>query len=312
MKIFVDSKNLISDLKFLTGISEFQYPQFVLESNKSGVKTWLPGAKQYPRPAHLILNPATHKIGWTGRVYADSGIYETTQYKYPYRQKIIGIDLDEVPIKLFPSLVSLHLPCSIRISKSGVKEVDGVRCVGLHLLFRTSNITNFFDTEQVSNSSIKITLAPFKQQIVNLGIPVCQANFRPFWLWTNGQNRWYLKTDAEIDLVRSSDSSVFECQTIGTGRQIDTSEYSERGRLLIKLLQNAKVLPEGPFQYQRTQIWVKQVWEALKGTQFEFQTCSPMQSTSWHSNGFLDISNLTIDLFTNADNKIVLRVPTKI
>lgn len=310
MKIFINSKEIIPDLEFLAGSG---FPQFVLENYQTKQKYWLPGANWTISGNHLIVDPATHKIGWTGRIYQDQEIYRKKQYESEYRQAIIGIDLDEVPVSLFPHLVALALPCSIRLSKSGVKEVNGKRVVGLHLLFRTTPATNFFPIGTKSNSAIKTTLLPYRKLIETLGIAVCQANFRTFWLWTNGANRWYSKTDKQIDLVRSADTEIITgYQGTGTGKQVDTSEYSERGKKLIGLLQAARVLPEGNLQYQRNQIWVKQVFEALRGTEFEFQTLSPMRSLTWHSNGFIDISNLTIDIFTNADNKVVARIATRI
>lgn len=61
-------------------------------------------------------------------------------------------------------------------------------------------------------------------------------------------------------------------------------------------------------RYGSTNIYTKQVYEALLGTHYEFQTKSPMRSERHHINGFISLTPTTIQILPNADNMAVLTV----
>lgn len=56
----------------------------------------------------------------------------------------------------------------------------------------------------------------------------------------------------------------------------------------------------------KADIYIKDLYEALKGTKFEFKTSSPMKNNDGQINGFLRRDNNILSLFANADNRIIL------
>lgn len=314
MRVFIDSEEVENDLLFLTNhldqsvILQPQWELMYLNSRGEKKCKWFPG--RFPKKiSQIVLNPAfLLYLGWTGRLYQERDSYEKINYETSYQQAWIGIDLDEIPLKLVEPLYKLHLPCSIRCSKSGV-DLDE-KTVGLHLLFKVNQETGGYKVGERSNEDIKNTLRPFVTLLEGIGIKTCQANFRPFHLWVHGGgNRWFKKTDETIKMDRSGISSTTGMGQATGSNEVDTSKWNQLGRDFMKLMRSEGILNSDPIQSDRIQIYVKRMYDTMVGSgdsRFFFKTKSPMRTNqTYHNNGFLSLTATTISLFTNADNQIV-------
>lgn len=272
----------MDDLEYLYGSDYHKYAQQVIFKGPRGGMTWCPGNKSITRERMDEAAANATAIGLTGKQYRRHG---AAQYKTPYTLHWMGIDIDDYTD--YRRILDLGMPFSVRRSKSGD---------GLHLILRLNPVL-LFPAGQTPGLTVTTALEPYRAKLEAAGVPVCQANHRVFFFWARGGRNEWLHKDPGYTAIKRIDS------TIRAAGHPAVPHDSPVVRLL-----KAKGIEVPDERRSRVQIYVKDLYEALKGTDCEFKTCSPMaDGKTPHNNGYLEYEGETdtLRIFTSADNRIV-------
>lgn len=295
------------------GLIEFLYPninqeyqaiQFILarKDTKQAV-AWYPGkrAKQWDWQK---IEKSLHKylIGFTGRSFRS---YEISKDRQSYQLHWVGIDIDDIEIskQTINKILSLleNKISQIRLSTGGH---------GLHLIFRLVKPVSFESGIRVGKI-IKANLLESVQKLETGGIPVCCYSGGVFYMLGGKQQALYTNLDSFFDFNQTIQSNQKFDVISQSSQDFDLdllrkqAKLTPQGRLFFKLLSDDSIL-QSMVACNRASIYAKRIYQALKGTKFEFETKSPMASDFAHPNGFLFKRNNNICLYINADDKIVL------
>lgn len=213
----------------------------------------------------------------------------------------IDIDLDEpLPASTLAQLTvipDLHdpasfLPLSVRRSSGGI---------GLHLILRL--VDPIPTVYQSSQAIIKALLAPVVKQIEELGVKVCSADRRMFWLW-GGKNEWLVKqTRFWFPKVTGGHLPVTSPQLPVSSEKLDESNFPSA---LVPFLSRA--IAAGVFRAPVKHSNLIHVGTFIRFLQVEGIKPPPTRSTcspEWHVNGFLDIQGTQVTLYSFADSKVI-------
>lgn len=271
-------------LDFLTPPDAQGYKPQIIIANRGtkSVLKWMPG--DYITKCRFDIDPSKYLIGFTGQYYKD--------YEIPKKQQTpiacwLGVDIDlpsrdkwmETYTKLLGSISNAG---SIRSSTRGN---------GFHVIFRLSR-----PMTKINRANIVATLKPYTDAITKAGVEICSKG-QVFYL-LGGLQQWLCVTPNRIDPVEDTQPVPYRDVTI----PVDMS-LNRDGQELAKLLATVGV----PLNGNKTDIYIKDVYNALKDTPYEFETKSPMKSTDHHINGFISYDNLFLYIYAAADQKIVAK-----
>ncbi len=283
-------------LNFLTLQNSQDLPQTVL-ANKTTKRAiaWYPGRKS----KELIYHDSSkYLVGVTGKYFASKTL-STEQQKASLHWIGIDIDLHDYTDELF-----LRTYDKILKATCGLGNIrTSTRGHGFHIIFRLARVM-----QEVSRANIIATIKPYTDALLNSGVEFCTFGVNMYLL--GGAQRWLYTTQARIAPVSNTVPSFptsLSCSRSSSYHQLYTNELHVKGKEckeLLALLANVGIrLKQG-----RNDMYVREVFEALKGTKFAFKTKSPMRaSETKHINGCINVGHLFISIFTFADNKIIAR-----
>jgi hypothetical protein len=262
-------------------------PQIVLATANKRVLAWLPG-KEPVIESKRVQAINTHKlVGLTGKAYRNDAWNMLDECSLHF----LAIDIDDY---IDWNKISDILPrYCIRFSNSKT---------GLHLIKRIKRI-EIAKNERI-NERVKEAMQEDIRALTLAGIPVCSYGYRAFFMAAHG---WLKKID-EIDTIvlatkRDSYNRVGHNSAVSgiDATIIDDCEIKIKN--LVEILLKKGIIEENNGEIDRlTSVYVRELYEALKGTEFEFESKSPMKNNSWHINSQLSIENDIAKLFTFAAN----------
>lgn len=258
-------------------------PQIVIADKKTKVALkWMPGKKV--TGCSFELHPDKYLLGFTGKYYRT---YQTSTREQTPTVHWLGVDIDlpsrdkwmETYKKLLGAVLDVG---SIRSSTRGN---------GFHVIFRLSR-----PMVKVNRANILATLRTYTDAIVKAGVEICTVGVNMYLL--GGLQQWLYVTPNRIDPVEDTQPVPYQDVTIPTDLSLN-----QDGQELAKLLATVGV----PLNGNKTDIYIKDVYNALQDTPYEFETKSPMQSVDHHINGFICYDNLFLYIYAAADQKIVAK-----
>ena len=283
-------------LEFLTIQDSQDLPQTVL-ANKTTKRAvaWFPGRLS----KELIYHDSSkYLVGFTGKYFASKTLNIAEQAA---RLHWIGIDID---LHDYTDELFLRTYDKILHATGGLGNIRAsTRGHGFHIIFRLARVML-----EVSRANIIATIKPYTDALLNSGVEICTFGVNMYLL--GGLQRWLYTTQARIEPVSNTVLSFptsLSCSRSSSYHQLYTNELHVKGKEckeLLALLAGVGIqLKQG-----RNDMYVRDVFEALKGTKFAFKTKSTMRASEGrHINGCINVGNLFISIFTFADNKIVAR-----
>ncbi len=285
-------KEIMELIDFLRFPNSTYLPQTVLADKKTKrAIAWYPGTKGR---AWIEHNPDRYLIGFTGKFYQDNLLHKDKQ-KAQIHFLTVDIDLletDDFEQTKQAIVACLGNYCSVRTSTKGH---------GFHLIFRLDTIMT-----HANRTNVQATLKPYLTLLEQSRIKVCTYGINTYLL--GGLQTWLHKTNARIPCWNETDSTLANYTTQNQTNQ-DNCPFlkylNKQGKELVALLAKEGIT----LQQDKTDIYIKAAYQALKGTKYEFKTKSPMASENRHINGFIVVDNVFLHIFACADNKIVATYP---
>jgi len=261
-------------------------PQIGLANSQKKVFAWIPGnstRKVIPNRAQLI--------GITGRTYKDVNVSQKEQKCLLH---FVALDIDSkdnenLLEKLLP-IVHACPECYVRTSNSGN---------GFHVFFVLDKPIELSHSE--IQGTQKQIIEPYREKISQI-VKIDKSDNRMLFV-IGGKQAW-LYVSGEFIRPEFKIIPKIEKKTYKNGN-INVILYSEKAKNLLEILLEKKLID----RTGKNEIYVKEIYEALQGTHYEFKTKSPMSSAGWHTNGFIEVSHRAIKLYTNADNHVILNIP---
>lgn len=280
-------------LDFLYPVTKAGYacPQFCLASLDKKCLAWYPGKK-----ASKPISLDNKLIGLTGRVYQT---YDIPHDRQPFLLSWLAIDLDDLTDKkgwLDFIIEATKGQASVRTSQSGK---------GVHIIFRCNPV--LFPVGYKVAPFIKGNLEYFVSRLQE-GDPeffsVCRYDGQMFYLH-GGKNEWLYQSQEFITLRSIKSKPSFHINNIEK-EENGLPPLNNKGikflGILKERLPSFRLCPEQG-------VYIKELYQALKGSEFEFKTCSPMLSEQWHVNGNLKIKGFDLELYASADNRVIKQYP---
>lgn len=289
--------------------TEFCKPQMAIcpTGDRSAAK-WYPAAYPNPAPNGAKQYEQALKsglIGYGPRMYRD---YRQVRNSAEYLLAWICIDIDDVEGldefnydvedadgaadflgSLTKKIKAVCPAATIRTSTSGT---------GLHLLFRLDKLYHFKAGENCKNHRLA-TLKPQVEALKKIGVEVCEGGLRAHIFYFSGglhKGETLRVSPLRIPLLNAEATEIMR-----TNASIETEGLRGKALDFVEKINDSGALISG------NQIYVKALYNALKNTEFEFKTLSPMASQNPHINGFITIDGFEVKIFTSADGAFVLR-----
>jgi len=269
----------------------------ILANEDKSVIGWFPGKRKKKFDWNDVSKKLAKKlVGFTGRSYRD---YEIAMVNQTSTLHWVAIDIDDYAINdeninKIKELTEEN--CSIRCSTGGN---------GLHLIFRLDKPYSF-EPGIKTTKNIKNTLYPYVTKLEQAGVNVCCWQGGVFYL-LGGKQEWLFKTDTTIELdLNDTNNPVVVTESSEIKLGVETPSLISEGLNSVGEEFFNLIGERVPIENTPIDIYVKKIYQKLKGTKFEFQTKSPMQTDSEHTNGFLFRSGNNIRLWTFADRASVI------
>jgi len=265
-------------------IQENQRPQRVFAANNKRALLWLPGKETVDTEKVKWAVSKGELTGYTGLVYERDAANKFDKYSISF----IGIDIDDC---IEYEKIKEKLPnYSIRYSKSKT---------GLHLIQRIEPIEVPVDTNM--KDSIKATMRDDIDTLTSIGVPVCCYGNNAFYFANHG---WIHRSDkiVKLQLKEGVKTKRSGCKPNYT-MPLCAFKDGDMKNLIEIFIKNEIISSDGNFIESETSVWVKQVYQALKGTIYQFNTSSPMKSTTWEINGLIKITPDIVSLYTHASKQ---------
>lgn len=281
-------KDLADILKFLSP-GTIEIPQIVLaDKNTKRAIVWYPGEED--AKIFLPIDPQKYLIGLTGKYFIDPEKSFLSQKSKLY---FLTVDIDH---KDNPGLENkfedlkkvIGEDASIRSSTSGK---------GYHLIFRLEK-----PVENPNRILIRNIMNPYLKKIESVGIHICSFGINTYLL--GGFQDWLYKTDNKIPISDENLKGENILQIRGSGIFSFDEFLNSTGKKLFRILKK-RINYEQRFLHQ--DIYIKDFYDALKGTDFEFRTKSPMASNNKHINGFVQIDDHYFYIYAAADGCLVAK-----
>lgn len=274
-------------------------PQTVLASKTTKrAIAWYPGRNF----KNLIYHDSNkYLVGFTGKYFASKTLSVAGQSA---RLHWIGIDID---LHDYTDELFLRTYDKILKATDGLGNIrTSTRGRGFHIIFRLARVM-----QEVLRDNVIATLKPYTDSLNEYGVEICTFGVNMYLL--GGLQRWLYTTQARIEPVSNTVNifpTTLTCSSKSLAYNLDrlsTDELHVKGKEckeFLALLASVGIsLKQG-----RNDVYVRDVFEALKGTKFAFKTKSPMRASEGrHINGCINVGHLFISIFTFADNKIVAR-----
>lgn len=266
------------------------YPQIIMAGGKKQAIVWLPGNKVRKNPPKVTSDAVVY-LGTTPGSFMSQ---EVTQHDQPAFVSWTGLDIDDVPVEEVIRTWKDIDPVSIRLSSSGN---------GVHLFMRYDAPILIDPGQARPHELLRTSWLPYMEQVGWDWERVCSSGYRAFYV-SGGKCRWVKRTEEFIaPPTLTLQKTVMTMAPIEAQQAIE--EKDERLCRLIKLLKPAitHMVPG------KNPVYIKAAYEALKGSEFEFETKSPMQTREPHNNGFvLYEPGQRIMIFASADGRPVLTI----
>ena len=256
-------------------------------SDKVG-RLWLPGKKpiQMEQVSNLMQLPYQ---GCTQLAFPDwFGVVDGQECEVCW----VGLDIDSDDnpsidlVKWAEGFVTQNSVSMVRTSCGGS---------GLHMIWILERPVSAADTH-VAGRIVKSLAAPYKKIVNDLGIHVCQANRRMFWL-CGGKNRTIYESDYVVELKDTLNhyETTYSSPAVG----LDISPSIQKW---IDLFRERKVL-SGQIQ-KSNPVYVGDAVAALRELGENVPTKSYMRGNG-QVNGYVDILSCRIALWSYADGHVI-------
>lgn len=281
-------------------------PQIIAGGLDKKAWAWLPGGRtdapfNYEGAEASQIADLLHRapaLGIAPGFYQHPNVH---QYKQPLMIGWVGLDIDieanENHERIWSALDSTCENYLVRSSSGGR---------GLHL-FRRLYSPLWLDTSAKRNHVVsRITMRLIGELPPAIQSHVCSSDYRNFWVEGGAQVTLHTP-DHTADLQVTGDwlDEVVNAPAADSSPLDDAGEIDERILEIVNRLKVAGVTlkPNG-----RTQVVIRQVYNALKGTAWEFETKSRMRHGETQTNGFVEVNPQSLVIYAAADGRSVLRV----
>jgi len=258
-------------------------PQLGFARADKSAMLWLPGAKPTkPTTVTWAMEKAALR-GCTQLAFPD---WFAPANQQPVEITWVGLDIDQEDNKL-------HLTDTMTLQKILTTRPSMIRTScsgkGLHVIYRLDQ--PILTTHQLSGRSVKLIALPMKEAVEALGIHVCKADRRMFWL-TGGKNAEIYQDNGAF----LTPPHIIEARELKAAYERATMEVSDGIRVWAEKLKLPirKSLP----------VYVGDVVLLLRGFGEKVETKSPC-SGNGNVNGYVDISQHSISLWSYADGHTI-------
>lgn len=260
-------------------IANNERPQRVFALQTKKAIMWFPGKNETDiEKVKKALNTG-HLTGYTGKIYSKMAGTMVDEHKVAF----FGIDIDDYTDY---EKIKKELPnYSIRYSNSKT---------GLHLIKRVVPI--YVPANVSTTEAVKVAMQDDIDKLACMGVPVCCYGNNAFYFASHG---WLYQSDiveaVEIDFTVCRRHK--KCNNSWIKYEVLEDDIKNLVDILIK---NDIIEMKNDEVQCECSIWIKELYEVLKGTQYEFQTSSPMKSTMWEINGMIKITPSIVNFYTHA------------
>lgn len=250
---------------FLKNGNEDKNLQWVAANEKKKALAWYPGNSPLTQDKLKYVRDNAELYGFTGRLYPKTSIIQGGGYWLA----ALMIDIDDFTD--YKKILSLTDEYSILYSTSGK---------GLRLIKR---ILPLF-TEIKIGGAMQDNIV---ERLRKNGVPVCVYNENVQYL-VGGKIEWVHRTDT-VYVESIPEECLHKRKNKEIVSPIDLNSMSKSMRECLSLIGL-------PVQSGINSVWIKEIYERLKGTKYEFSTSSPMRSTRYEVNGMLIVSQTCIKI----------------
>lgn len=238
--------------------------QWIAANDQKKALAWYPGNSPLTQEKLLYVRANASVYGFTGRMYDENTVIQGSGYD------LVALMIDIDDFTDYNRILSLTKEYSILYSTGGH---------GLRLVKRIYPV----------HTECKI-MGTMQEKTVEIlrknDIPVCVYDENVQYL-VGGKIDWIYRTDTVY-----TEDIPYGCSTIRKKDIITPIDVS----CMSPSMQECLELIGIPVQAGINSIWIKEVYERLHGTKYEFKTSSPMKSTRYEINGMLIVSQTCIKI----------------
>lgn len=295
------------------GLSGNYKAQIIIAGRDKKAWKWFPGNQPCTEIEFgaMLANAIVRKniLGFTGAFFQNREMSVKSQKSF---STACGIDVDAIICEdgNILDIEDLDEESWIEVVEKAIRELGDICSIrtssggkGLHFIVRFDKAIG-----GATPSARKKVVLPIIQRIEKTGLKVDKAGQVLYFLgglqnWLHVcKNKWACNVEFES---HPTPLMISECPTCGSGN-IEVDLFSQEGKELIDILYSARVIPSKTTIPMKIDVYIKQVFDALKGTKFSFKTKSSMsEGKGWHANGFIVINQPFLKIFANADNQVV-------